>query len=66
MRVLSGGSGLWRKKPTMALSHGGVSDGRLRTSANRGSGAVPLLDAPLSLMLPLKTIEAALQAAKKL
>jgi GNAT superfamily N-acetyltransferase len=31
-----------------------------------GYGAVPLLDAPLSLLLPLKTIEEALQAAKKL
>ena len=29
-------------------------------------GAVPLLDAPLSLLLPLKTIEAALQAAGKI
>lgn len=29
-------------------------------------GAVPLLDAPLSLVLPLRTIEAALQAAGKL
>jgi len=28
-------------------------------------GALPLLDAPLSLMLPLTTIEAALKAAKK-
>jgi GNAT superfamily N-acetyltransferase len=31
-----------------------------------GYGAVPLLDAPLSLLLPLKTIEAALQAAGKI
>lgn len=29
-------------------------------------GAVPLLDAPLSLLLPLKTIEAALQASGKI
>jgi GNAT superfamily N-acetyltransferase len=28
-------------------------------------GALPLLDAPLSLLLPLRTIEAALKAAKK-
>jgi len=28
-------------------------------------GAVPLLDAPLSLVLPLATIEAALKAAGK-
>jgi hypothetical protein len=28
-------------------------------------GALPLLDAPLSLVLPLKTIEAALRAAGK-
>jgi GNAT superfamily N-acetyltransferase len=31
-----------------------------------GYGAVPLLDAPLSLLLPLKTIEAALKAAGKI
>ena len=31
-----------------------------------GYGAVPLLDAPLSLLLPLKTIEAALQASGKI
>jgi len=30
-----------------------------------GYGAVPLLDAPLSLLLPLKTIEAALKTAGK-
>ena len=30
-----------------------------------GYGAVPLLDAPLSLMLPLGTIEAALKKAGK-
>jgi GNAT superfamily N-acetyltransferase len=30
-----------------------------------GYGAVPLADAPLSLMLPLRTIEAALRAAGK-
>lgn len=30
-----------------------------------GYGAIPLLDAPLSLLLPLKTIETALQAAKR-
>lgn len=30
-----------------------------------GYGATPLLDAPLSLLLPLKTIETALQAAKR-
>jgi hypothetical protein len=30
-----------------------------------GYGAVPLLDAPLSLMLPLATIEAALKKAGK-
>lgn len=30
-----------------------------------GYGAVPLLDAPLSLMLPLKTIETALKASGK-
>jgi len=30
-----------------------------------GYGAVPLLDAPLSLMLPLATIEAALRKAGK-
>ncbi len=28
-------------------------------------GALPLLDAPLSLLLPLKTVEAALKAARK-
>ena len=28
-------------------------------------GALPLLDAPLSLMLPLTTVEAALKAAKR-
>jgi hypothetical protein len=31
-----------------------------------GYGAVPLLDAPLSLLLPLATIEAALKPARKL
>lgn len=31
-----------------------------------GYGAMPLLDAPLSLLLPLKTIEAALKATGKL
>jgi hypothetical protein len=30
-----------------------------------GYGAVPLLDAPLSLLLPLATIEAALRKAGK-
>ncbi len=30
-----------------------------------GYGAVPLLDAPLSLLLPLATIEAALKKAGK-
>jgi len=28
-------------------------------------GALPLLDAPLSLLLPLATVEAALKAARK-
>ncbi len=28
-------------------------------------GALPLLDAPLSLMLPLTTVESALKAARK-
>jgi hypothetical protein len=28
-------------------------------------GALPLLDAPLSLLLPLTTVEAALKAARK-
>ncbi|MEG6552502.1 GNAT family N-acetyltransferase, partial [Desulfocurvibacter africanus] len=31
-----------------------------------GYGAVPLLDAPLSLLMPFKTIQAALMAAGKL
>lgn len=31
----------------------------------RSYGALPLLDAPLSLVLPLRTIEAALESAKK-
>ena len=30
-----------------------------------GFGALPLLDAPLSLVLPLKTVEAALRAGGK-
>jgi len=31
-----------------------------------GYGALPLLDAPLSLLLPLKTVEAALVAEEKI
>lgn len=55
----------------VATQAGGVAlliDAKNERVANwySGYGAVPLLDAPLSLLLPFKTIHAALDAANKL
>lgn len=55
----------------VAAQAGGVAlliDAKCQQTANwyKGYGAIPLVDAPLSLLLPFKTIHAALAAAGKL